>query len=591
MPVRQGNGFMDKCFEEYQRWLTEPSLREDEKRELAAISNNEKEQTERFYTELEFGTAGLRGILGLGTNRMNEYVVRRASAGLAAYLLKLDGAKDAGVAIAYDSRRRSDEFAKLAARTLAAYGIRVFLYSTLHSVPQLSFTVRELGCIAGIVITASHNPPEYNGYKVYWSHGGQVGPEQASEILESIRAFDYFDTELIDYELAKKQGLIIPIGTEVDLVYYEKTLSLMLNPDIVKAENEKNETNIVYTPLHGSGLVPVTAILDIAGVKKVCVVPRQAWPDGDFPTVKAPNPEDPNAFKLAIDLAKQVDAPLILATDPDADRLGVAVREKSGEYRLLTGNQIGSLLIYYILSELKAQNRLPEDGFVVKSLVSTALADAICRSFGVEMRQVLTGFRFIANEIDLAEKSGRGKFLFGFEESYGFLAGGFARDKDAILASLLVCEAATVYASRGKTLLDVLDSIYEEYGCFIEKTKSYTLTGKEGIERIEACMRSLRVSPPSDFGAGETVLRREDFTTLERVDTQSGRVSSIELPESNVLRYILPADAWIVVRPSGTEPKLKLYIGASANSAADAEARLCRLETNADKLISELLGV
>ena len=581
---------MENYKKEYLNWLESAALSAEERAELAAISEDEKQQEDRFYTELEFGTAGLRGVIGMGTNRMNDYVVRRATAGLADYLLKIPGAAEKGVAIAYDSRRCSDRFAEASARTLAAYGVRSFLYSTLHSVPQLSFTVRELGCIAGIVITASHNPPEYNGYKVYWSHGGQCGPQQADEILASIRNFGYFDTAIMELEEAKAKGLITMIGEEVDEIYYKKTMSVMLNPELVREEAAKMTEGIVYTPLHGSGLVPVTTILDRIGVHNLSVVPEQRLPNGDFPTVKAPNPEDPNAFKLAMELGRKVNAGLLFATDPDSDRLGVAVRTGEGEYRVLTGNQIGSILIYYILSELKAQGRLPEDGFVAKSLVSTSLADVICKSFGIEIRHVLTGFRFIAEQIDLAETSGKGRFLFGFEESYGFLSGGFAHDKDAVLAAMLVCEAAIVYASRGKGLVDVLNEIYEKYGYFIEKTKSYTLVGKEGIEKIASAMAALRKEPPAAFGGDEPILVREDFAKNEHVDCENGTFGEIGLPKSNVLRYFLPDDAWVVVRPSGTEPKLKLYVGAKGADEAAAIERMERIMAEGDRIISERLN-
>ncbi|MBQ7061076.1 MAG: phospho-sugar mutase, partial [Clostridia bacterium] len=505
-------------------------------------------------------------------------------------LLKIPGAADKGVAIAYDSRRCSDRFAEVSARTLAAYGVKSFLYSTLHSVPQLSFTVRQLGCAAGIVITASHNPPEYNGYKVYAAHGGQCGPAEADEILACIRGFGYFDTAIMDFDEARAKGLINLIGEEVDEIYYKKTISVMLNPELVRSEAAKMEGGIVYTPLHGSGLVPVTTILDRIGIKNLYVVEEQRLPNGDFPTVKAPNPEDPNAFKLAMELGRKVGAGMLFATDPDSDRLGVAVREKDGGYRVLTGNQIGSILIYYILSELKAQGRLPEDGFVVKSLVSTALADVICRSFGVQIRHVLTGFRFIAEQIDLADKAGTGKFLFGFEESYGFLSGGFAHDKDAVLAAMLVCEAAIVYASRGKGLVDVLNEIYEKYGYFIEKTKSYTLVGKEGIERIGSAMKALRQEPPKAFGDDEPILVREDFAANEKIDCATGEEGGIGLPKSNVLRYTLGDDAWVVVRPSGTEPKLKLYVGAKGADEAAANARMERIMSEGDGIVSALLN-
>lgn len=577
--------------DEFKRWLDEPSLSEAEINELKAIEGDEKQVEDRFYTELDFGTAGLRGVIGMGTNRMNDYVVRRASAGLAACLKKIEGAAEKGVAVAYDSRRKSDRFAEITARTLAAYGVKVFLYSTLHSVPQLSFTVRELGCAAGVVITASHNPPEYNGYKVYWSHGGQIGPSRAKEILASIKSFGYFDTELMDFEDAKQKGLIKLIGKEIDEIYYEKTMSVMINPDIVREMAPKMEGGIVYSPLHGSGLVPVTTILERIGIKNLHVVKEQAEPNGDFPTVKAPNPEDPNAFKLAMELGKKVNAGMLFATDPDSDRLGVAVRVSDGEYRVLTGNQIGCILIYYILSELSEQDKLPFDGFVVKSIVSTSLADAICYDFGVDIRHVLTGFRFIAEQIDFAEHYSGGKFLFGFEESYGFLAGGFAHDKDAVLAAMLVCEAAIVYASRGKGLMDVLDEIYEKYGYFIEKTKSYTLKGKEGLERIAGAMDSLKNDPPEVIGDGINVLIREDYSTGVRVNCGCGLNTKIDLPRTNMLRYLLPHDGWLIMRPSGTEPKLKVYMSVFAHSQKTAEERIGKLEAGVDVLMGGLLGM
>lgn len=576
---------------EYEKWLQEPSITEAEREELASVGGDEKQIEDRFYTELDFGTAGLRGVIGMGTNRMNDYVVRRASAGLAACLKRIEGAAEKGVAIAYDSRRCSDRFAEITARTLAAYGVKVYLYSTLHSVPQLSFTVRELGCAAGVVITASHNPPEYNGYKVYWSHGGQIGPAHAKEILESIRSFGYFDTKIMDFDAAKQAGLIQLIGEEIDEVYYKKTMSVMINPDVVREMAPKMEGGIVYSPLHGSGLVPVTTILERIGIRNLNIVSEQKEPNGDFPTVKAPNPEDPNAFKFAMELGSKVNAGLLFATDPDSDRLGVAVRGEDGEYRVLTGNQIGCILIYYILSELSEQGRLPYDGFVVKSVVSTSLADAICYDFGVDMRHVLTGFRFIAEQIDFAENYSGGKFLFGFEESYGFLAGGFARDKDAVLAAMLVCEAAIVYASRGKSLMDALDEIYEKYGHFIEKTKSYTLKGKEGLERIAKAMSSLRNDPPEVIGEEINVLIREDYSTGVRVNCGCGLNTKIDLPKTNMLRYLLPNSGWLIVRPSGTEPKLKVYMSAFAHGEKAAQERLAHLEEGVDGLMEKLLGM
>ncbi len=582
---------MEKYFDEYIRWKNFPGMEDNLLKELADIEGNDAEITERFYTELDFGTAGLRGILGAGTNRMNIYVVRRATAGLAKYLCNTNNtdAANRGVAIAYDSRRYSGEFAREAACTLARYGIKCFLFDTLHSVPQLSFTVRELHCIAGIVITASHNPPEYNGYKVYWEHGGQVTPDQAAEILSCIRSVDYFEVSPMPYEEAAASKYIRLIGDEIDEIYYRKTMTLRLNPEIVNQHG--GSVNIVYTPLHGSGYVPVTTVLKRMGISNLHVVEQQRLPDGNFPTVKAPNPEDPNAFTLAFELADKVKANLVLATDPDSDRLGVAVRNADGIFQVLTGNQIGCLLINYIISMKAEQHCLEDDGFIVKSIVSTKLADAICRKHNVEIRNVLTGFRFVAEQIDLSESSGKGKFLFGFEESYGFLAGGFAHDKDAICAAMLVAEAAVYYSAKagGKTLIDVLDEIYRTYGFYLEKTKSYTLTGKQGIEKIANAMEQLKADPPSEFG-DEKVVTYDNFNTGMRLELATDISSPIGLPKSNVLMYCFASDSWIVVRPSGTEPKLKLYVGSSGCSRHEAEQKLERLLTAADKIISPLLN-
>lgn len=571
---------------EYLRWLNSSFIDAGTRKELESIKGNEKEQEERFYTELNFGTAGIRGIIGAGTNRMNIYVVRRAAAGLAEYLLKTPDGKERGTAIAYDSRNFSKEFAHETACVLAFYGIKVYLYSTLHSVPQLSFAVRELHTKAGVVITASHNPPEYNGFKVYWETGGQCGPKQADEILSCIKKIDYFDVRTADYDTAVKQGLIKLIGKEIDEIYYKKTQSLMLNAETVRLHGA--DINIVYTPLHGSGCVPVSEMLRRIGASNVFIVPEQKEPDGNFPTVKAPNPEDPNTFTLAIQLADKVNSDLIIATDPDSDRLGVAVRGRDGRFRMLTGNQIGSILTYYLLSEMKAKGTLPENGFVAKSLVSTRLADVICRKFGVEMKEVLTGFRFIAEQIDIAEESKKSRFIFGFEESYGSLAGGFAHDKDAICAAMLVCEAAIVFKQRGLTLYDLLERIFDEFGYFAEKTKAYTLTGKAGIEKIASAMRALRQEPIKVF-ADEKVKLYEDFLLGRRVDYVNNAQSATTLPKSDVLRFLFDDEGWAVIRPSGTEPKLKFYAGVRGKTRQEADEKLEKLLCAADEIISDLL--
>ena len=563
--------------ERYELWLRSPEIDERTKAELRGIADDPHEIEERFYTELEFGTAGLRGILGAGDNRMNIYNVRKATEGLARYLENaVEG--QPRVCIAYDSRHCSDLFARESACVLAAHGVQVFLYSTLHSVPQLSFTILELQCDAGIVITASHNPPKYNGYKVYWSYGGQVAPKEADGITECIRAIEGFKTAYKPYDEAIGDGSIKLIGKDVDEVYYQKTMTLLTQPELVRAKG--SELKLVYTPLHGSGNVPVREILKRIGITNVTVVKEQEAPDGDFPTVKAPNPEDPNAFTLAFRYAEEVGATVIIGTDPDSDRLGCAVKKTDGSWAVLTGNQIGAILIHSLLSSYRDTGKLPKDGLVVRSIVSTQLADAICARFGVEIREVLTGFRFIAEQIASCEQKHDRTFLFGFEESYGFLAGSFARDKDAICAAMLVAEACVVYGEKGMTLYDVLMEIYNTYGFYREKVKSYTLEGKEGIEAIKGAMVKLREEPLSSV-AGVAVEKVEDFLKPECTG----------LPRSNVLRMTVADGSWITVRPSGTEPKLKLYIGAHAETDAAVEEKLTALMDGMDAKLSVLLGL
>ena len=563
--------------ERYALWLNSPDIDEQTKAELRSIADDPKEIEERFYTELEFGTAGLRGILGAGDNRMNIYNVRKATEGLARYLDETVKGQ-ARVCIAYDSRHCSDLFAKETACVLAAHGVHVFLYSTLHSVPQLSFTILELGCDAGVVVTASHNPPKYNGYKVYGPSAGQAAPDLANEITRHIRAVEGFKTAYKPYEEGIADGSIELIGADIDEIYYQKTMTLLTQPELVKAKG--HELKLVYTPLHGSGNVPVREILRRIGVTNVTVVKEQEAPDGSFPTVKAPNPEDPNAFTLAFRYAEEVGATVIIGTDPDSDRLGLAVKRTDGEWAVLTGNQIGAILIHSLLSSYKATGKLPENGLVVRSIVSTQLADAICKKFGVALKEVLTGFRFIAEQIAECEATGAHSFLFGFEESYGFLAGSFARDKDAICAAMLVAEACVVYREKGMTLYDALLEIYETYGWYREKVKSYTLEGKAGIEAIQNAMALLRKSPLQAI-AGTKVEKTEDFNRPEETG----------LPKSNVLRFTLSDGAWVTVRPSGTEPKLKLYIGAHADTDAAVDARLSALMNDMDAKLTSLLNL
>ncbi len=553
--------------------------------ELSSLADKDLE--ERFYTELEFGTAGLRGIIGAGTNRMNIYVVRRATQGLADYLGTIPGAAQRGVAIAYDSRLYSDTFALEAALILAKNGIRAYLFEGLRAVPQLSFAIRHIGCIAGIVITASHNPPAYNGYKVYWEHGGQLAPAQADAVLAAMARVGYFDASPMSKEEALAKGLLTMIGREEDEAYYAATQTLLLNPSLLKERGHL--LNIVYTPLHGTGSIPVRELLSRVGVTNVHIVKEQADPDPKFPTVQAPNPEDPNAFTLGAALADQVGANVILATDPDADRLGIAVRDKDGRFSVLTGNQIGCLLLEHILSSLHAQGRLPKNALAVKSLVSTRLCDAICDRYGVRLENVLTGFRFISEIIDECQRTGEHTFLFGFEESYGFLAGGFSRDKDAICSAMLAAELCASCAQRGLTLCDALQELYRTYGFYNERAKSYTLLGKEGMEKIAAAMRALREHPIQTLG-GIEVEYIEDYRTRRRSLPDGSMASPLLLPSSDMIRILFKRGAWIVVRPSGTEPKLKLYIGANADTEKEVDVLLETLLQAADQTLSNLLA-
>lgn len=568
-------------FKEYELWCESDALTEEEKQELLGIRENPKEIEERFYCDLEFGTAGLRGILRQGTNGMNNHVVRRATQGFADYMKGIENAPEQGVCIAYDSRNYSDSFAKEAACVLAANGIRVRLFSTLHSVPQLSYAIRHQNCMAGIVITASHNPAKYNGYKVYWNYGGQAAPEQAAEILACIQKVPFFTAKAVDFDEAVKDGRIVLIGEEEDAAYYAVTESVALCPELLKKDGGK--LPIVYTPLHGTGNIPVQKVLRDVGISNVFVVPEQSAPDGNFPTVTAPNPEDPNAFTLARKLAEEKGAKVIIGTDPDADRMGIAVKTNDGNWAVLTGNQIACILLQHILEERKKAGTMPENGVVVKSIVSTSLADEIARRNGVELENVLTGFRYISEKIDEYDKSGEKTFLFGFEESYGFLAGGYSRDKDAICSAMLAAEACICYANRGMTLYDALQEIYREYGFYKEKVKSYTLEGKEGLEKIASCMKELRNNPIENV-AGSRVSYAEDYQTNTRV-WADGKKETIGLPGSNVLRYVLESGDWIVVRPSGTEPKLKLYIGGNEKTEKALDEKLESVFGECDELL------
>ena len=563
--------------ETYQEWLTNPYFDEDTKKELKAIENDNNEIKERFYADLAFGTAGLRGIIGAGINRMNIYVVRKATQGLADYILEQNTDKKR-VAIAFDSRHMSPEFADEAARCLAANGIKAFIFESLRPTPELSFAVRHLNCIAGINITASHNPPAYNGYKVYWEDGAQFTDPHASGVTAKVNAITDISTcKTISKEEAMEAGLYEVIGAEVDDAYIAEVEKQVFNQKAIDEMSSK--LKIVYTPLHGTGNLPVRRVLSDLGFENVYVVPEQELPDGDFPTVSYPNPEAKEAFELGLALAKEKDADLVLATDPDADRLGVYVKDsKSGDYIPLTGNMSGSLLCEYVLSQRKAINgSLPEDGAVVKSIVTTNLVDAIADAYNVKLIEVLTGFKWIGKEILGFEKSGKGTYLFGLEESYGCLIGTYARDKDAVSATVALCEAAAYYATQGKTLWDVMLEMYEKYGYYLDRITAMDFPGLEGMDKMQSMLNAFRENPPKEI-AGYKVEKVRDYSNDTILDVSTGETSPIGLPNSNVLYYELEGGAWVCVRPSGTEPKIKFYYGVKADSMEAAQAESDKLD-------------
>ncbi len=557
--------------EVYEQWLANPYFDDATKEELKNIAEEENEIKERFYMDLEFGTAGLRGIIGAGTNRMNIYVVRRATQGLANYIAKVDK-QSQGVAIAYDSRHMSPEFAQEAALCLAANGIKAYIFESLRPTPELSFAVRHLGCVAGINITASHNPPEYNGYKVYWEDGAQITPPHDTGIMGEVKAISDWNTvKTMDKAQAEKAGLYEVIGQKIDDAYMEELKKQVIHQDAIEAEGKN--LKIVYTPLHGTGNIPARRILKELGFENVYVVKEQELPDGAFPTVSYPNPEAAEAFELGLKLAKEVDADLVLATDPDADRLGVRVKDKNGEYHDLTGNMSGCLLANYEIGQRRAVNgSLPEDGALIKTIVTSNLADAIAKGYGVDLIEVLTGFKFIGQQILGFENSGKGTYLFGFEESYGCLIGTYARDKDAIVATMALCEAAAYYKTQGKTLWDAMIEMYDQYGYYKDDIKSITLKGIEGLQKIQEIMDTLRKNPPAEF-AGHKVVSARDYKKDTITDLATGEVKPTGLPNSNVLYYDLTDDAWVCVRPSGTEPKVKFYYGVKGTSLEDADEK------------------
>ena len=571
----------------YEEWLNNPYFDEATKQELRDIAEDDNEIKERFYTDLEFGTAGLRGIIGAGINRMNIYTVRKATQGLANYITKVGG-KDKGVAIAYDSRRMSPEFADEAALCLAANGIKAYVFESLRPTPELSYAVRKLSCIAGINITASHNPPEYNGYKVYWEDGAQITPPHDGGIMDEVKAVtDYNTVKTMNKDEAVSAGLYQQIGAEIDDAYMEELKKQVIHWDSIKEMG--SQLKIVYTPLHGTGNLPARRVLKEIGFENVYVVPEQELPDGEFPTVSYPNPEAAEAFELALKLAKEKDADLVLATDPDADRLGVYVKDtKSGEYITLTGNMSGCLLAEYELSQRKETEGLPEDGALIKTIVTSNMADAIAEAYNVRLIEVLTGFKFIGQQILGFEQSGKGQYLFGFEESYGCLIGTHARDKDAIVATMALCEAAAYYKTKNMTLWDAMVAMYDKYGYYKDDIQAITLKGIEGLEKIQSILSTLRDNPPTQVGEYK-VLSARDYKKDTVVNLETGETKPTGLPNSNVLYYDMNDNAWLCVRPSGTEPKVKFYYGVKGSSLEDADAKSKALGEEVLKMINQML--
>ena len=559
----------------YEEWMENPYFDKDTKAELKSIESDEKEIEERFYRDLEFGTGGLRGIIGAGTNRMNIYTVRKATQGLANFIRK-EKAEKKGAAIAFDSRNMSPEFAQEAALCLAANGIKAYIFPSLRPTPMLSFALRELGCTAGIVITASHNPPEYNGYKVYWEDGAQITYPKDEQIIGEVNAVtDYASVKTMNREDAEKAGLYQVIGSEIDDKYIEALKSLAIHPEIIRQEAQN--LKIVYTPLHGTGNIPVRRILKELGFEKVYVVKEQELPNGDFPTVSYPNPEDKNAFKLALELAKEVDADIVLATDPDADRLGVYAKDtKTGEYMSFTGNMSGMLILEYILSQKKALGTLPENGAVVTTIVSGKMSREITRDYGMTLIETLTGFKYIGEQIKFFEQNHDHTYVFGYEESYGCLVGTHARDKDAVVAVMALCQVAAYCRHQGITLCDQMENLFKKYGYYKEGLCTVTLKGQEGAKKIQSMMEQIRTKVPETIG-GLKVLQFRDYREDVAKDCVTGQETTTGLPKSNVLYFELEDGAWCCIRPSGTEPKIKFYIGVKGTDNADAQKKLDEL--------------
>lgn len=575
-------------FDTYKIWRNNDYFDKATREELEKIKDNPSEIEERFYKDLEFGTGGLRGIIGAGTNRMNIYTVRKATQGIASCISqKGDIAKKKGVVIAHDPRRMSREFALEAAKVLAANGIKAYLFDELRPTPELSFAVRFLKASMGINITASHNPKEYNGYKVYGEDGGQLPLEESNIVLDEIgKIQDITSIKAMDEQEALNNGLLEIIGSKIDDEYIARLKTLSINPELVKKVSDKFK--IVYTPIHGTGNKLVRRILDEIGFKNVLVVKEQEQPDTEFSTVKSPNPENREAFNIAIELAKKENVDLIIGTDPDCDRVGIIVRDSKNEYVTLSGNQTGCLMLEYILSQKKEKNQLPESGFVVKSIVSTELAKKIAQNYNTELMDVLTGFKFIGEKIKLLDEQGDRKFQFGFEESYGYLAGTFARDKDGVVASMIIAEMAAYYYSRGMSLYDGLQEIYKKYGYFIESITSYTLEGKEGIEKIKSTLLKLREDCIVDFNGSKVGILR-DYLSGKKYIVSEGKHEPLDLPKSDVLYYEMQDGSWFCIRPSGTEPKIKIYFGVSDSSKESADKKLNVLKENVLEIINKLL--
>ncbi|SPZ50244.1 Phosphoglucomutase [Sarcina ventriculi] len=572
--------------EKYNEWISSSTISEEVKEELRAIKD-EKEIEDRFYKELEFGTGGLRGIIGAGTNRMNVYTVGKATQGFADFINDTYKGEKA-IAIAYDSKNMSKEFAKAAALTLCANDIKVYLYESLRPTPMLSFAVRHLKCKAGIVITASHNPKEYNGYKAYGEDGCQLTDEPAKEVIGYVnRVEDYSKIKTMSEEEALEKGLLVYIGEDVDKAYIESLKSLTIREELVK--DHAKDLKIVYTPIHGSGNVPVRRVLSELGYENVLVVKEQELPNGNFPTAPYPNPENPDVFKIAMEMANKVNADVIFGTDPDCDRIGVVVKDNKGEFRVLTGNQTGMLLVNYVLGSLKELNKLPKNGVVIKTIVTTESVRKMAEAYGVKLIDVLTGFKYIGEKIREFEETGSNEYLIGFEESYGYLFGTFSRDKDAVVASMLIAEMTLYYKKQGKTLYDALVEIYEQYGYFKESLVSVELKGKEGQEKIGRCLDLLRADEITEVN-GVKVVKSFDYKSSTEKDLIANTTSKINLPKSNVLKYILEDDSWFVVRPSGTEPKMKVYLAVKGNSLEDADKQTERFKSSVMAIVNEKLN-